>query len=66
MSVIYLLITASFIVAMIFLGLFIWAVKSGQFKDKQTPAMRVLFDDINTNSQSSLKSKEELDADRKI
>jgi cbb3-type cytochrome oxidase maturation protein len=30
---------------MVFLFLFIWAVKSGQYDDTFTPSVRVLFDD---------------------
>ncbi len=28
---------------------FLWAVKSGQFDDRHTPAMRMLFDDHKVN-----------------
>jgi cbb3-type cytochrome oxidase maturation protein len=45
MSVMFVLIGFSLLVALIFLGLFIWAVKSGQFDDKYTPSVRMLFDD---------------------
>jgi cbb3-type cytochrome oxidase maturation protein len=45
MSVIYLLITISIIVAVLFLGAFIKAVKSGQYDDVYTPSVRMLFDD---------------------
>jgi cbb3-type cytochrome oxidase maturation protein len=45
MSVIYLLITISIIVAVLFLGAFIKAVKSGQYDDDYTPSVRMLFDD---------------------
>lgn len=45
MSVIVVLIFASLIVALIFLGGFIWAVKSGQYEDRYTPSVRILFDD---------------------
>ena len=31
--------------ALTFLAAFIWAVKSGQFKDNATPALRMLVDD---------------------
>jgi cbb3-type cytochrome oxidase maturation protein len=30
---------------LIFLALFIWAVKSGQYDDYETPSYRILFDD---------------------
>ena len=45
MSVIVVLIFASLFVALIFLGGFIWAVRSGQYDDRYTPSVRILFDD---------------------
>lgn len=45
MSVIYILITVSIFVAIIFLTAFIKAVKSGQYDDDYTPSVRMLFDD---------------------
>jgi cbb3-type cytochrome oxidase maturation protein len=45
MSVILILILASLAVALVFLGGFIWAVRSGQFEDTVTPSMRVLMDE---------------------
>ena len=45
MSVILILILASLAVALAFLLGFIWAVKSGQFEDTCTPAMRILSED---------------------
>ena len=45
MSVILILILASLAVALAFLAAFIWAVKSGQYEDTCTPAMRVLLDE---------------------
>jgi cbb3-type cytochrome oxidase maturation protein len=45
MSVILILIWASLTVALVFLGCFIWAVRSGQFDDTVTPSMRVLMDE---------------------
>lgn len=45
MSVIYLLISVSIVVAVIFLIAFIKAVKSGQYDDDYTPSVRMLFDD---------------------
>jgi len=41
----FLLIGVSFLVAFLFLVLFIWAVKSGQYDDTFTPSVRILFDD---------------------
>lgn len=45
MSAIVVLICASLLVAIGFLAAFLWAVKSGQFDDKYTPSVRMLFDD---------------------
>jgi len=45
MGVIYILITISIIVAVLFFVAFIYAVKSGQYDDSYTPSVRMLFDD---------------------
>lgn len=45
MSAIYLLISASLLVALGFLAAFIWAVRSGQYEDTCTPSLRMLGDD---------------------
>jgi cbb3-type cytochrome oxidase maturation protein len=45
MSVIYLLISISIVVAIGFFIAFIKAVKSGQYDDDYTPSVRMLFDD---------------------
>ena len=45
MSVIYLLISISIIVAGAFLYAFLRAVKTGQYDDDYTPSVRMLFDD---------------------
>lgn len=45
MSVIIILLLASISVAALFLGAFLWSVKSGQYDDPSSPAWRMLFDD---------------------
>ena len=45
MSVIFLLILISLVVALIFLFAFIWAVKTEQYDDDYTPSIRILFED---------------------
>jgi len=45
MSVIAVLIICSLLVASGFLIAFLWAVRSGQYEDKYTPSVRILFDD---------------------
>lgn len=44
MSIIFILIPLSILVAAGFLAAFIWAVRSGQYEDTCTPSMRVLLD----------------------
>ena len=44
MSVLFVLIGASIIVALGFLLAFIWSVKTGQYEDDYTPSVRMLFD----------------------
>ncbi|OIQ28353.1 MAG: cytochrome oxidase maturation protein, cbb3-type [Bacteroidetes bacterium MedPE-SWsnd-G2] len=45
MSVIYLLLALSILVALVFFIAFILAVKKGQYDDSYTPSVRMLFDD---------------------
>ncbi len=45
MSVIYVLLTISIVVAVIFFMAFIVAVRSGQYDDSYTPSVRMLFED---------------------
>jgi cbb3-type cytochrome oxidase maturation protein len=57
MSVLLILILASLGLALLFLGAFIWAVRSNQFEDTCTPSLRVLMDDpesTNSNSPATL------------
>jgi cbb3-type cytochrome oxidase maturation protein len=44
-EVIFVLLPLALLIAAIAVGFFIWAARSGQFDDLDTPAMRVLFDD---------------------
>ena len=45
MNVIYIMISVSIIIAILFLIAFIKSVKSGQYDDMYTPSVRMLFDD---------------------
>ena len=53
MSVIFLLILFSLIVAIVFLLAFIWAVRSKQYEDDYTPSVRMLFDDDENGDENS-------------
>jgi len=58
MSVIYLLISISITVAIVFLFAFFRAVKTGQYDDDYTPSVRMLFDDeLKKNKTSYKKTK---------
>ena len=61
MSVILVLIAFSSTVALAFLAAYLWAVKTGQYDDKHTPAIRILFDDkVSTTTDKDEKEKSEL------
>ncbi len=45
MSVIYLLLAISVVVAIVFFVVFLLSVKRGQYDDVYTPSVRMLFDD---------------------
>ncbi|PWJ59251.1 cbb3-type cytochrome oxidase maturation protein [Dyadobacter jejuensis] len=45
MSALYILILVSLVVALGFLGAFIWSVRKGHFDDDYTPAIRILLDE---------------------
>ena len=45
MSIIFILIGISLLVALLFLGAFLWSVRSGQYDDTYTPSVRMLFED---------------------
>lgn len=63
MSTIFLMIPVTLFIAGGFLLAYIWSVRSGQFEDTCTPAMRILADDknisnkpdFNPNKQNTLK-----------
>jgi cbb3-type cytochrome oxidase maturation protein len=42
---IFVLLPLALLIAAIAVGLFIWAARTGQFDDLDTPAVRILFDD---------------------
>jgi cbb3-type cytochrome oxidase maturation protein len=44
-NVLFVLLGASLLVALAFLGVFVWAVRSGQYDDTHTPSLRVLSEE---------------------
>ncbi|MFO1501338.1 MAG: cbb3-type cytochrome oxidase assembly protein CcoS [Verrucomicrobiota bacterium] len=57
MSVIFLLIPLSVLLATGFLGAFVWAVRSGQYDDTCTPSMRLLVQDNEPKRDVARESK---------
>lgn len=46
MHIIFFMIGISLLIALGFLGAFLWAMRTGQLDDLYTPALRILLDDI--------------------
>lgn len=66
MSVIYLLISISILIAIGFFISFITAVKTGQYDDDYTPSVRMLFDDEllkSTKKENKVENNEEKELD---
>lgn len=53
MSVIYIVLPLAVIFAGIAVGAFIWAAHQGEFDDLETPAIRILHDDVDADAVSS-------------
>jgi cbb3-type cytochrome oxidase maturation protein len=49
MEIIILLIFISLTIALVFLGAFVWNMKSGQYDDTYGPSVRMLFEDKKKN-----------------
>ncbi len=45
MEILYIMVFSSVILAFIFLGIFVYATKKGQFEEGESPAVRILFED---------------------
>ncbi|MBD0778382.1 cbb3-type cytochrome oxidase assembly protein CcoS [Maribacter sp. ANRC-HE7] len=58
MSVIYVLLTISIIIAIFFFTAFIISVRSGQYDDSYTPSVRMLFDDELVKDDTALKKED--------
>ena len=63
MSVIVVLIIFSILVAIGFLAAFIWAVRSGQYEDTDSPAVRMLFDEENRGKKKKPQKEDDQDND---
>jgi cbb3-type cytochrome oxidase maturation protein len=52
METIFVLLPLALLIAAIAVGFFIWAARTGQFDDLDTPAVRMLFDDEEPQPQA--------------
>lgn len=57
MTIIVLMIGISLTIALIFLGVFFWNMKNGQYDDTYTPSVRMLFDDKSEKTKAKTKGK---------
>ena len=55
MIVILVLITLSLLLALSFLGAFLWAVVTNQYEDTYTPSIRILFDNNDDKNENIVK-----------
>lgn len=61
MSVIYMLLAISVLVAIIFFVAFIISVRKGQYDDSYTPSVRMLFEDELVEKDSDVSNFNQLD-----
>ncbi|MBX2967474.1 MAG: cbb3-type cytochrome oxidase assembly protein CcoS [Cyclobacteriaceae bacterium] len=59
MLIIILLISISLTIAVIFLLIFYWSMKSGQYDDTYTPSVRMLFEDKKKEKKSAPEDKQQ-------
>lgn len=55
MGIIALLIFISLTIAIVFLIIFYWSMKSGQYEDTYTPSVRMLFEDKKVKDEAAKK-----------
>ena len=55
MNIVIILIAISLAIAVMFLGVFLWALKSGQYDDTYSPSVRMLFEN---KSNKEVENKE--------
>ncbi len=57
METIFVLLPLALLIAAIAVGFFIWAARTGQFDDLETPAVRILFEDEVMNQESGIRNQ---------
>ena len=66
MSIIYMLLAISVIVAVVFFAAFIFSVRSGQYDDTYTPSVRMLFEDELVKTKKSSEEKKAQKTEKSI
>ena len=61
MSVIYMLLAISILVALIFFVAFVISVRKGQYDDSYTPSVRILFEDELREKETDANNYNQLD-----
>ena len=56
MEIVYLLLPIAIVIAIVAVGVFFWAVKSGQFEDLEGPAHRILMDEDDAEKKNDEES----------
>jgi cbb3-type cytochrome oxidase maturation protein len=64
MEIITVLIMISLCIAIVFLLVFYWSIKSGQFDDTYTPSVRMLFEDKKKERQSQDNPKTKINSQK--
>lgn len=59
MSVVYVLLPLSLALAGVAVGVFYWAARSGQLDDLETPALRMLADDVELRAPEASEERKE-------
>lgn len=59
MTIIFFTLIISLLLAGVFLGVFIWATRSGQYDDLTTPGHRILIDDFKKGKNKSTEESHE-------
>ncbi len=49
MNIVYFMVPFALLMGLFFLGAFVWMVKSGQYEDLETPAVRILMENEEKN-----------------
>ena len=60
METIFVLLPLALLIAAIAVGFFVWAARTGQFDNLDTPAVRILFDDeepVSRSQESGFRSR---------